>query len=114
MSKFTQTPPEGGAGRVESIKSLRQDKQGESKRETTTDFIQIVDKPYQTIVLNGRYPVPKFLPNEYVADLVLKLGRRFVEGTELFQGTAAGNQRREAGSDRRYRSGCGDDSVPSQ
>ena len=50
-----------------------------------TYLIQIVNKPHQIIALKARRTFPIPLAVKYVADLIVKLGRRSVEETELLE-----------------------------
>lgn len=53
-------------------------------------LVQILNQPRQVIALEVRRAFPVLLPVKYVADLVVKFGRRFVEVTELLQGRETG------------------------
>jgi len=78
-----QTLPEGGTGKVENIESL-QWLERERRSETHLECY----KPNQIVALIDLQPLLIPPPIEYAVDLVVKLGRRPFEATELFQGVA--------------------------
>ena len=71
---------------LESIKSLWLPERGVNKLDEATHLVQIIDEPLRILVLKVWDPLIVLLPTKYVADLVVKLGRRPVEAMELFQG----------------------------
>ena len=92
MSELTKALPESRAGRVKIVESLRSLERGARKRGMTTYFVQMVGKPHQIITFNGWHPFLIFLPVQYVADSIVKLGRRLVEVTEPFQWASGGHR----------------------
>ena len=54
-----------------------------------TYVIQTVNKSRRIITFNVSRPFYVFLSVKYVADLIVKLGRRSVEAEESFQGTGS-------------------------
>ena len=84
VSELAQTLPESGTSRVERIENLQWRERGTKKRDTEMDLVQMIDKRYQIIALNGWPPSLILLPVEYGTDLIVKRGGIPVETTESF------------------------------
>jgi len=59
---------------------------GEQRSETVTYLVEMVDESHQIVASMVSHPLLILFPTKYVADLIVKLGGRLVETTELIQG----------------------------
>ena len=83
MSKFAETFPEAGAGRIEVIESLGWLKRRAREGDVGTYLVQIVNHPHQITVLKVRDRFLKLFLIKNVAELVVECGRGSVEMMEF-------------------------------
>lgn len=74
---------ESGAGRTESIECLYWLRWRVGKSNATMYLVQVVDEPQQATALNVQKHI--LVPVKHVAELIVKVGGRPVEGLELLQ-----------------------------
>lgn len=89
MSEFSQASSETGTVRGKNIEGLWQLEWEAEKQGIATHFIQEVNKPHHVIPPDVLHPFFVFRAVKYVADLVVKLGRRPVETEESLHGIGA-------------------------